>query len=61
MLWWHSKAYYKNIKEELPIAKCIGVYSYMRDQCAYRKYPQYCKRDLGILTTYKKVATYGTS
>jgi len=38
----------KNIKEELPIAKCIGVYSYMRDQCAYRNMPQYCKRDLGI-------------
>ena len=38
----------KNIKEEIPIAKCIGVYSYMRDQCAYRNMPQYCKRDLGI-------------
>ena len=38
----------KNIKEELPIAKCIGVYSYMRDQCAYRNMPQYCKRDLGV-------------
>ena len=38
----------KTIKDETPISKCIGVYSYMRDQCAYRKYPQYCKRDLGI-------------
>lgn len=38
----------KNIKEELPIAKCIGVYSYMRDQCAYRNMPELCERDLGI-------------
>ena len=38
----------KTIKDETPISKCIGVYSYMRDQCAYRKHPEYCKRDLGI-------------
>ena len=38
----------KNIKAELPIAKCVGVWSYMKDQCAYRTMPEYCKRDLGI-------------
>ena len=38
----------KNIKQEIPIAKCIGVWSYMRDQCAYRTIPEYCKRDLGV-------------
>ena len=30
------------------MAECVGVYSYMRDECAYRTMPQYCKRDLGI-------------
>jgi|TARA_B100001094_G_scaffold158506_1_gene153425 adenine/guanine phosphoribosyltransferase-like PRPP-binding protein len=38
----------KNIKEEIPIAKCMGVWSYMKDQCAYRTMPEYCKRDLGV-------------
>lgn len=38
----------KNIEEELPRAKCIGVWSYMKDQCAYRTMPEYCKRDLGV-------------
>jgi adenine/guanine phosphoribosyltransferase-like PRPP-binding protein len=42
------KAIIKNIKEEIPQAKCIGVWSYMKDQCAYRKIPKYCKRDLGV-------------
>ena len=38
----------KNIQEEQRRAKCVGVYSYMRDECAYRTIPEYCKRDLGV-------------
>ena len=38
----------KSIKDDTPISKCIGVYSYMRDECAYRKHSEYCKKDLGI-------------
>ena len=37
-----------SIKNDTPISECIGVYSYMRDQCAYRKHPEYCKQDLGV-------------
>ena len=37
-----------NIKEETPRAKCVGVYCYMPEECAYNTCPQYCKRDLGV-------------
>ena len=42
------KTIIKNIKEEIPKAKCIGVWSYMKDQCAYRNMPEYCEKDLGV-------------
>ena len=38
----------KNIKSETPRSKCVGVYCYMPEESVYRKYPEYCKRDLGI-------------
>jgi adenine/guanine phosphoribosyltransferase-like PRPP-binding protein len=38
----------KNINEDSYFAKCIGVYSYMKDQCSYKKIPEYCEKDLGI-------------
>jgi len=38
----------KNIKEETPRAKCKGVYCYLPDECAYRRHPEYCNKDLGI-------------
>lgn len=37
-----------HIKAETPRAKCVGVYCYMPDECAYNTAPEYCKRDLGI-------------
>ena len=37
-----------SIKNDTPLSQCIGVYSYMRDQCAYRNIPELCLRDLGI-------------
>ena len=37
-----------NIKEEIPKAKCIGVWSYMKDQCVYRKTSHLCKEKLGV-------------
>ncbi len=39
------------IKKECPIAKCIGVYCYMPNDCAYRNNhdgSKLCQRDLGI-------------
>lgn len=38
----------KTIKEEHPRAVCMGVYSYMKEECAYRNVPKLCRRDLGI-------------
>lgn len=38
----------RSIKNETPISKCVGIYSYMKDQCAYRKMPELCEKDLGI-------------
>lgn len=38
----------KSIDKESSRSKCIGVYSYMKDECAYRKNPEYCKKDLDI-------------
>jgi adenine/guanine phosphoribosyltransferase-like PRPP-binding protein len=40
-----------SIKEEIPMAKCIGVYCYMPNECAYRNDDcgsKLCQRDLGI-------------
>mgnify|MGYP001255637174 CR=1 FL=1 len=38
----------KNIGEESSSSKCVGVWSYMPEECAYRTYPQLCERDFGI-------------
>ena len=38
----------KNIRGETPRSKCVGIYCYMPEESVYRKYPEYCKRDLGI-------------
>lgn len=38
----------RSIKEEHPRALCMGVYSYMKDECAYRNAPKLCYRDLKI-------------
>ncbi len=38
----------RSIKKETSTSKCIGVYSYMKDECAYRKMPELCEKDLGI-------------
>jgi adenine/guanine phosphoribosyltransferase-like PRPP-binding protein len=37
-----------NIKIEIPRSKCMGVYSYMKDECAYRDRPDLCMRDLRV-------------
>lgn len=40
-----------SIKEETPRAKCMGVYCYLPDECAYRADDagfKLCQRDLGI-------------
>lgn len=38
----------RSIRNETTISECVGVYSYMKDQCAYRKMPRLCEKDLGI-------------
>lgn len=38
----------KSIRQETPRSKCMGAYSYMKDECAYRNNPDLCFRDLGI-------------
>jgi adenine/guanine phosphoribosyltransferase-like PRPP-binding protein len=38
----------KNLKEEHPYAKCVGVYCYMKDKCAYKTMPEYFYRDFGL-------------
>ena len=38
----------RSIKEEHPRAICMGVYTYMKDECAYRINPKLCRGDLGI-------------
>ena len=37
----------KAIKTETPRSRCMGVYSYMKDECAYAKAHDLCLRDLG--------------
>lgn len=38
----------KLLKQECPRAKCVGVYTFFKDKCAYKKDAGLCKRDLGI-------------
>jgi adenine/guanine phosphoribosyltransferase-like PRPP-binding protein len=40
----------RTINNEYPIAKCIGIYCYLPQECAYRNNPEgsaLCQRDLG--------------
>lgn len=37
-----------SINRESSRSKCMGVYSYIKDECAYRNHPEYCKKDLNI-------------
>ena len=40
-----------SIKQEIPMAKCVGAYCYMPNECAYRSDidgSKLCQRDLGI-------------
>ena len=37
-----------NINEEMPKAECIGIWSYMKDQCIYRTTPELCRKNLGV-------------
>lgn len=43
-----AKHILKSIKEESPRSKCMGIYTYMKDECAYRNRPDLCMRDLKI-------------
>ena len=36
------------IKDDCSIAECLGIYCFLKDQCASRTNPSLCKRDLGI-------------
>lgn len=36
------------IKEDCPRSKCLGVYCFFKDKCAYKTNNHLCKRDLGI-------------
>lgn len=35
-----------SIHKEIPRSKCVGIYSYMKDECSYKNNPQLCLRDL---------------
>lgn len=37
----------KAIKTETPRSKCMGIYSYMKDECAYANAHDLCLRDFG--------------
>lgn len=37
----------KAIKTETPRSKCMGIYSYMKDECAYSNAHDLCLRDFG--------------
>jgi len=43
-----AKYIMSNIKEETPFSKCVGIYSYMPEECGYRTDSSYCKTELGI-------------
>lgn len=36
------------IGDDCKLAQCLGVYCFLKDQCAYRSNNDLCKRDLGI-------------
>lgn len=36
------------ISEDCPNAKCVGIYCFLKDKCAYKLDNSLCKRDLGI-------------
>lgn len=36
------------IQEDCPMAKCLGVFCFLKDKCAYSKDPELCKKKLGI-------------
>lgn len=38
----------KAMKDQYPRAICSGVYTYIKDECAYRQNPKLCERDLRI-------------
>ena len=38
----------RQIKEEIPGLKCLGIYTYMKEDCAYSNCPDLCMRDLRI-------------
>lgn len=38
----------RSIKDEHPRAICMGVYTYMKEECAYRNNPKFCRIHLGI-------------
>lgn len=38
----------KTMKDECPRSRCSGVYSYLKEHCAYRSNPKLCRRDLGV-------------
>lgn len=35
----------KTIHKEIPKSKCMGIYSYMKDECAYKNNAELCMRD----------------
>jgi adenine/guanine phosphoribosyltransferase-like PRPP-binding protein len=41
------KSIIKAIKNETPRSKCMGIYSYMKDECAYANAHDLCLRDFG--------------
>lgn len=38
----------KSIYAETPISQCLGIYSYMSEECAYKNNPNGCRKDIGI-------------
>lgn len=38
----------KTIQEDSPMSKCVGVYCFLKDKCAYRADGDLCKRELGV-------------
>ncbi len=38
----------KSIDKESSRSKCMGVYCYIPEESAYKNYPEYCERDLGV-------------
>lgn len=38
----------KAMKDQHPKASCVGVYTYIKEECSYRNSPKLCERDLRI-------------